>query len=118
MSIQFENVNLLSLTSSLEKIGNENVKSNKKEILISGLLLDLQNPSGVESIFEEYKRLNSEELSSSSSDYSIINDNQEIFINGVSHGEGSVISFAVSGEFIRDANFTASIEIIEAGSVE
>jgi hypothetical protein len=118
MSIQFENVNLLSLTSSLEKIGNENVKSNKKEILISGLLLDLQNPSGVESIFEEYKRLNSEELSSSSSDYSIINDNQEIFINGVSHGEGSVISFAVSGEFIRDANFTASIEIIEAGSVD
>jgi hypothetical protein len=114
MTINLNNVSLLSISQEPIKFDSDLSFSNQKKISVSGLLIDLNNDSGVKNIFQETNGLievNTDALGSINIPLG------EIIINGISYGEGYIDSFEVVGEQIQVAEYSASISITEAGNL-
>jgi len=118
MAINFENVNLLGISQTRNKFDSDITFSTTKSITISGNLIDLQNSEGVEKIFKEASDLIKIPDSSANNDASITNDIQEVFINGVSQGEGKIENFSIDGDQIQTAQYQATILINEAKNLQ
>jgi len=105
MSVDFSNASLLSLSLDNSRFSEESLMfKRKRSISIKGFLTDLANSNGVEKNIKD----------SESFLESLIENNQEIILKGEVLGEGFVKSFSISGEFIRDAEYSADLEIFEA----
>lgn len=104
MALDFSDATLLSYSQENQKFGEDGLTFKKKKtVVVTGLLLDLNNSNGVKGNIEA-----SEEFLESAS-----HDHQDIIINGVNLGEGYIESFSAEGEFIRTAEYKISLTIYE-----
>ena len=101
--MNFNNVSVLSYSQSNRTFDGDITFSVEKNIQINGLLLDLNNTSGVENIISQQEAL----LKSSK------NTPQEIIINSQNYGDGYVIDFSIDGDQIQTAEYSATIIIVE-----
>jgi hypothetical protein len=115
--MNFNNVNILGISYQKIDFDSNYVFQKKKAITLSGNFLDLGNDSGVKNIIEAYSDLIEIENALNLTDSSITHNLQEIFINSVSYGEGTVESIAISGEHIQTAEFQASLIFVEEGDL-
>ncbi|MEE2975610.1 MAG: hypothetical protein VX343_04085 [Thermodesulfobacteriota bacterium] len=118
MAINFENVSSLSVTQKNLKFETDFTFKKIKLIEVTGILLDLNNDEGVKNIFNEATDIIEVYENTRQSGYGTINKGvQEILINGISYGEGYIDSFSVSGDQIRTAEYSASLEVCEQGDL-
>jgi hypothetical protein len=107
----FNNATLLSLTKTSDFSADTVRYKSTKSLTIEGFLLDLANDNGVKNIWNDLK----------SFQQSLINDWQDIIINGVnfapsSRGIITNISFSESND-VRTKTYTAEITIPETGDL-
>jgi len=115
--MNFDNVNILGISYQNIDFESNYIFHKKKAITLSGNFLDLGNDSGVKNIIEAYSDLIEIENALNLTDSSITHNLQEIFINSVSYGEGTVESIAISGEHIQTAEFQATLLFVEEGDL-
>lgn len=115
--MNFENVSLLSVSQENNKLDTDFTFSRKKNVSISGFLLDLQNSSGVKNIVKGGNNVLEIEKSLSGTSESLIDSTQEIIINGISYGDGYIESYSIDGDQIQTATYEASIVIFEESDI-
>ena len=115
--MDFNNVNVLSISQNNIKYDSDLTFSVQKNIQITGFLIDLTNDNGVKKIFQEASDIIEIPSDTATSDASITNALQDITVNNINYGEGFVETFSVQGEQIQTALYSASIIISESGDI-
>ena len=104
--MNFNNATLLGLTKTSQFFGDTFRYKADKQLSIEGLILDLDNYSGVSGVLEGVNDLET----------GLLNNWEDIVLNGISFGSGIVNSISFSdGTDVRYKTYTVDVSIPESG---